>query len=78
MIDLLWIIPLVILATFGGAWISMRLPDLKWEQVAIIMLTFTLGMVIGHVQESHWKQYEIDALKKQIERQDCSDVNPWK
>ena len=78
MMELLWLVPLVILVTFGGGWIGMRLPGLKWEQVFIVALTFVLGMVIGHVQESKWTDIREKALKKQIEDQECSDVNPFK
>lgn len=52
--------------------------DIEWEKIAIILLTFTLGFAIGHVQEWHWHQYEIKALHAQIERQSCDDINPWK
>ena len=52
--------------------------DIKWEQIVIILLTFVLGLAVGHVQESKWSEITESALKVQIEKQDCSDVNPFK
>lgn len=52
--------------------------DIEWEKIVIILITFIFGMVIGHVQEARWSEITEAALVKQIERQDCSDVNPYK
>lgn len=52
--------------------------DIQWEKVAIVFLTFALGMVIGHVQEAKWTEIKLNALAVQIEKQSCSDINPWK
>lgn len=52
--------------------------DFEWGIIAAIALAFVLGLAIGHIQEWHWQQHEINALKKQIERQKCSDINPFK
>jgi hypothetical protein len=52
--------------------------DMEWEKIVIIILTFVLGMSIGHVQEAKWSDIRENALKVQIERQQCTDVSIWK
>lgn len=52
--------------------------DIKWEQIVIIILTFVLGMAVGHVQEARWSEIKKAALIAQIERQQCTDVSIWK
>lgn len=51
--------------------------DIEWDKIAIVVLTFALGMAIGHVQEARWSEIREKGLKAQIERQKCSDVNPY-
>lgn len=52
--------------------------DFRWDQIIIYALALALGLGLGHAQERHWNQKRIDALEAQIERQKCSDVNPFK
>lgn len=51
--------------------------DFRWDQIIIYLLALCLGLGLGHAQQRHWAQIEIKALKKQIERQDCSDAKPY-
>jgi hypothetical protein len=51
--------------------------DFRWDQIIIYTLALVLGIGLGHAQERHWGEYEIEALKKQIERQKCSDAKPF-
>ncbi len=51
--------------------------DFRWDQPIIYALALALGLFLGHAQERYWGQIEIKALKKQIERQSCDDLNPF-
>lgn len=44
----------------------------------VFVIAFAAGGFLGHLQEQRWSQIKQDALVKQVERQQCSDVNPWK
>jgi len=48
------------------------------KNITIYLLGLAVGIALGHIQEQRWSQIREDALVKQIERQKCSDVNPWK
>ncbi len=47
-LDLIWLIPLVIGATFGGAWIGMTLPPILWAKKTP---QFEVPFPVGYIQE---------------------------
>jgi len=52
---------------------------MKPIDVLIVFVTaLVAGVALGHIQEGRWSETRAAALIKQIELQDCSDVNPWK
>ena len=48
------------------------------DVIIVFVIALVTGIALGHIQEGHWSEIREAALVKQIERQDCSDVNPWK
>ena len=48
------------------------------DVVIVFVMALAAGMGLGHIQEKRWSEIREAALIKQVERQQCSDVNPWK